>query len=327
MRCQRCGKDISPLRQLTDREFCSPECRKRGPRASASAIRGLDYEDDLFLINSHDPEVKPQSKASNGAMALVVVVILGVMVMARLYLPERAGGPSPLAVAAPTTSPSVGDDARGTTRNTSSNGWIYWLQNHMPGEKPLRVKTDFASSRLTDWIGSGQGWTVKNGAVSPGKLRLWKPTLDARDYELQFRMEIAKKGLGWAYRAQDAQNFYATKLLISRPGEMSGVTLLRYGMMNSQPFAKAEMPLPVILQHGQPYNISVLVDGNRFTTLIDGHVVDEWSDNRLRAGGVGFFADDGEQALINWADFSERKGWLNKWLSATFFVPPGMPLP
>jgi len=322
MRCQRCGKEISPLRQLTDREFCGESCRKRGARASASELRDLEYHEDPFWQAQHGQSQKNQ-KASNTALAAVVLGIIAVLVGARIWLPDGpTGGNSPLATTAPSTLPSIGDDDRDAIRLNRGSRWA-WLQNVLPGERPLRMKSDF-SAKLTDWVGTGQDWSVRNGVLQPGKLRLWKPTVTAKDYQLQFRAGIEKKALGWAFRAAGTDSYYASKILLTKPGEVSGASILHYGMDRSQSFGRSELPLPVALQKDKRYLITLLVDGNRFTTLIDGHVVDEWSDNRLKSGGVGFFTDDGEQAAVDWADFRETKGWLSRFLAATWLLPPGM---
>lgn len=329
MRCQRCGKPISPLRQLTDREFCCEGCRKRGPRASASMMRDLEFEEDPFWESTPSglPKQPQQSKSSNTALAGAVFGVLAAMLGLRVMFPDsNSGGPSPLATAAPTTLPSAGNDRDLARRSSFSNSWASWLQSHMPGEQPLQVKSDFRS-RLSEWTGGAGGWSWNGNAVTPGKLRLWKPTLSSKDYDLQFRASIERKGMGWAFRARDTDNYYATKILLSRPGEISGASIVRYGVMNSWTFDRMELPLPVALQRDRRYNITAMVRGNRFTTLIDGHVVDEWSDSKLRSGGVGFFSDEGDSSAIEWADFREQKGWLSRWLSASLFIPPNLMVP
>lgn len=323
MRCQRCGKAISPLRQLTDSEFCSEGCRKRGPRASASMMRDLEFEEDPFWESTHSGAHKqPTHKSSNTALAGIVFGVLAAMAGLRMMYPDsNAGGPSPLASAAPITSPSSADDHTLDRRTGMTSTWAGWLQSHLPGEQPLRVRSDFRS-RLSEWTGGASGWSWSGKAVVPGKLRLWRPTLSSKDYELQFRASIERKGMGWAFRARDTDNYYATKILLAGPGEGSGASILRYGVMNSWTFDRTELPLPVQLQRDRRYNITAMVRGDRFTTLIDGHVVDEWSDSRLKSGGVGFFADEGDSSAIEWADFREQKGWLSRWLSASLFIPP-----
>ncbi|MBI5282892.1 MAG: hypothetical protein HY858_14500 [Candidatus Solibacter usitatus] len=289
-------------------------------------MRDMEFEADPYWQDTNGLQ-KQQSKTSSTAMATMLLGVTALMVAARFWMPESAVGSSPLAVTAPSTRPSAGgNDDLNADRTGEENGWVIWLQNHLPGEKPVRVKSDF-QAKWDEWIGPSAGWSIQDGLVHPGKLRLWKPTLQARDYEMQFRAGIEKKGLSWVYRAQDAQNYYATKIVLIKPGEASGASLIRYGVRAAQPFARSELPLPVALQQERTYNIKVVVNGSRFTTLLEGRVIDQWSDTKLLAGGVGFFADEGESSTIEWAEFKERKGWLSRWAAAAFFLPPSLSLP
>ncbi|MBI5086898.1 MAG: hypothetical protein HZB13_20160 [Acidobacteria bacterium] len=288
-------------------------------------LRDMEFEADPYW-HEHNGVQKQQNKTSNTALATMLLGVTALMVAARFWMPESAVGSSPLVATAPSTRPSAGgNDDVNAGRTGEENGWVIWLQNHLPGEKPVRVKSDF-QAKLDEWIGPATGWSMQDGLVRPGKLRLWKPTLQARDYEMQFRAGIEKKGLSWVYRAQDAQNYYATKIILSKPGEVSGASLVRYGVSAAQTFAKSELPLPMALQQQRTYNIKVVVNGSRFTTLLEGRVIDQWSDTKLLAGGVGFFADEGESAAIESAEFRERKGWLARWAAATFFLPPSAPM-
>lgn len=324
MRCQRCGKEISPLRQLTDRAFCSEDCKKRGPRASASVLRDLEFDDDPFWVAAHTQANKPQPKTSGMAVGVVVVGLVGAIMIARVMFPETGGavgGASPLARVAPTTMPDSVED-RGKPGEQS--GWMSgWLQKHLPGARPVEAKMDFAR-QTGDWVGNAAGWMQRGGAVRPGRLRLWKPTIETRDYEVEFSAAIEKKAMGWAFRAKDTNTYYATKIILQRPGLLSGASILRYGVKDREIFGRVELPLPTVLERARDYQITMLVEGDRFTTLIDGRMVDEWTDGRLKAGGVGFFADEGESSTLKWASFREKKGLLSRFMSANLFLPPGV---
>ena len=110
MRCQRCGKQVSPLRQLTDRAFCSEPCKKKGPRASASVLRDLEFEEDPFWKSAAGQTPKQQSKTSNATLAGLVVGLMVAMIGARYYFPEPASGPNPLASSLPTSRPSLSNE-------------------------------------------------------------------------------------------------------------------------------------------------------------------------------------------------------------------------
>lgn len=324
MRCQRCGREISPLRLLTDRDFCSERCRKKGARASAWFLRDAEYEADPLWESASEDSTKPKPKGSNGMMAVVMVGLVGALITAKLVFPDDSaarGGPSPVARSAPTTLPASANEEQ--RRLSEDSGLLAWLENRLPGASPVRAKVDFRSS-LGEWAGSGKGWVVREGSARVGELRLWKPTLATRDYEFEFEGVVERKGMSWVYRAADTQDYYATRIQIARPGAVSGATIIRYGVESGQMFARAELPLPVALERNRPYRVATLVAGSRFTTLIDGKVVDEWSDPRLVKGGVGFFAADGEKSVLRWATFRERKSLWDRFASANLLLAPGL---
>jgi hypothetical protein len=60
------------------------------------------------------------------------------------------------------------------------------------------------------------------------------------------------------------------------------------------------------------YRIQVIVRGGDFTVLTQGQVVDFWSDNRLRHGGVGFFCNRGEHARLSWVEVSHQYDALGR---------------
>ncbi len=324
MRCQRCGREISPLRLLTDRDFCSERCRKKGPRASAWFLRDAEYDSGPVFETPAADTTKPQPKNSNGMMAVAMVGLIGALVVAKLVFPDDSaarGGPSAVAGAAPITSPER-ERAEGP-RVGEPGGVAEWLDSHLPGRTAIRAKVDFNTS-LGEWAGSARGWVVKDGVARVGDLRLWKPTLNTRDYEFEFEGVVERKGVSWVYRAGDTSTYYATRIHILRPGAVSGAVIERYGVEGGQTFARTELPIPLALNRNQPYRIATLVAGPRYTTLIDGKVVDEWSDPRLVKGGVGFFAADGEQAVLRWASFRERKSIWDRFASANLLFAPGI---
>jgi hypothetical protein len=324
MRCQRCGKPISPLRQLADREFCSDEHRSRGALASASAIRDLEFESDpWFQENREQEKVKP--KSSNASLGVVLFVGLMLIFAARSYLPgdTAAGGPAPIASAQPKMT-------TGHPIDREQGGIGAWLENVIPGQKGIQRTEEFKSG-FTDWVSAsaatGSSWTLRDGAVHPATLKLWKPTLGTSNYDVEFEGQIEKRAVSWAFRALDAKNYYATKIVLNRPGEASGASIVRYMVENAKLSKPTTLPLPIVLSKDDSYLISFSAQGNRFSTYIDGHLIDEWRDGRFRAGGVGFFGEDGESAAVRWVKFKEHKGFLSRVFATIFFFPPGMELP
>jgi hypothetical protein len=67
------------------------------------------------------------------------------------------------------------------------------------------------------------------------------------------------------------------------------------------------------------YRIRTEVRGDDFTTSVQGVVVDHFSDDRLKSGGVGFFSNHGEQARLRWVEVSHQYDMLGQIFS---FITP-----
>src|ERR1700722_965542 len=150
------------------------------------------------------------------------------------------------------------------------------------------------------------------GFVQPGPLAIFKPTLDLSDYHFEFLGEIDQKALGWAFRAEDLNNYYAMKFVVEKPGPLPQVHIVRYAMINGKEGPHVDKPLPMTVRSDMLYRIQVIVRGSDFTVLTQGQVVDFWSDNRLRHGGVGFFCNRGEHARLSWVEVSHQYDALGR---------------
>ena len=168
---------------------------------------------------------------------------------------------------------------------------------------------------LASWEGKGfaKTWAYdKEGFVRPGRLALYKPSHDMSDYKVEFLTQIERKSVGWVFRAEDEQNYYAMKLAVTEPGPRPLVALVRYAVVDGKRESHGETPLQVMMHNNQPYRVSVDVKGNRFLTSIEGQVVDSWSDDRLKSGGVGFFAEGSEKARVYWLKVTKNSDFLGK---------------
>jgi hypothetical protein len=151
-----------------------------------------------------------------------------------------------------------------------------------------------------------------SGFVRPGPLAVFKPTIDLTDYRFEFLAEIDQKALGWAFRAEDLNNYYAMKFVVVKPGPMPLVHIVRYAVINGKEGPHIDKPLPMTVRTDMLYRIQVNTRGGDFTILAQGQVVDFWSDNRLQHGGVGFFCNRGERARLRWVEVSHQYDALGR---------------
>ena len=150
------------------------------------------------------------------------------------------------------------------------------------------------------------------GFVRPGPLAVFKPTLDLTDYRMEFLAEIDQKAIGWAFRAEDLNNYYAMKFVVVRPGPLPLVHIVRYAVINGKEGPHVDKPLPITVRNDMLYRIEVNAQGGDFTIMAQGQVVDFWSDNRLQHGGVGFFSNRGERARLRWVEVSHQYDALGR---------------
>jgi hypothetical protein len=168
---------------------------------------------------------------------------------------------------------------------------------------------------LASWEGKGfaKSWAYdKEGFVRPGHLALYKPSHDMSDYRMEFLTQIEHKSVGWVFRAEDEQNYYGMKLAVTEPGPRPLVALIRYAVVDGKRESHGEQPLQVMMHNNRPYRVSVDVKGNQFLTSIEGQVVDSWSDDRLKSGGVGLFSEGSEKARVYWLKVTKNSDFLGK---------------
>jgi len=193
-------------------------------------------------------------------------------------------------------------------------------------QAPETEFSDDFRSGLEGWtsaIGSAaDGWAWEGTYARPAGLRLWKPTLDMTDYQLVFQGEIEAGAMSWAFRASGSDNHYATKLVLETASANHRSEISRYSMVDGEPQGRVALPLPFRIETGVPYEVRVLVERDTFSTTINGQVVDTWHDARHQRGGVGFFSDPGERALIDWVRVSDGQGFLDRLFSFSLLVAP-----
>jgi hypothetical protein len=171
-----------------------------------------------------------------------------------------------------------------------------------------------------DWIAPS-----RPGLIRPGSIRIWDRSTTLQNYQLEFEGALEKKSLSWAFRATSAANYYATKVVITKPGPLPNASLVRYVMMNGREWDRVQLPLPVTLQRGQNYRVRVSVENDHFITFLDGKVISSWTDRRLQHGGVGFFADEDDPQDVAWVSLSERDTFLGRMLAHfSLIVMPGV---
>ncbi len=193
-----------------------------------------------------------------------------------------------------------------------------------PIEKIRRAIQSRAAAELSDTFRGMEAWGAaaaalpagwsrhSDGYMRTGELALYHPSLNFTDYRLEFFGEIENKGMGWVVRASDPQNYYGMKFKVMEPGLRPTLAMVHYPVVGGKQGERVETPLGVMIHNRTPYHVAVDVKGNRVTTSIEGEEVDSWTDDRLKAGGVGFFSDAGESAHLYWMKITKNQDWLGR---------------
>ena len=211
------------------------------------------------------------------------------------------------------------------------DGFFQQMVNKLPSGTPTISKKETFASGWNQWQGgsaSAAGWSFDSGLIRPGDLKIWKDSVSLVNYRLQFEGKIDRRGMSWAFRAPNLQNYYATKISIGGKGKNTETAeIVRYFVQDGKPGEREVLPIPMSLRSSEFFRVDVKIKDNRFTTSIDGRVVDVWQDNRFRTGGVGFFNEKGELSALKWVALSEADTFVEKmksFLYLSYIIPPPM---
>ena len=326
--CFLCGKKIGFLRSLTDQQYCSSEHRREARFASAQVLRDED-ELETWVIEKSKNKKKtfgmPGATAGQTASIFAFLTVGGLLVAA-IYLPSPGTSYPPPMSLSPESKVGflqrTGDAISAAVRSSA----------------PVTLHHDFHTG-LGDWAtvalkGGGnvddpRNWIASASApelIRPGSLRLWTKSVSLQNYQMEFMGQMEKKSLSWAFRATDQNNYYAAKLVMTKPGPIPNASLVRYVVMNGREWPRVQTSLPLTIERGVNYRVRMTVQDDTFVAYVNGQAVGKWSDTRLRHGGVGFFSDDEDSQQISWVNLSERDSFMGKLLAhfSFFVVPPGL---
>jgi hypothetical protein len=158
----------------------------------------------------------------------------------------------------------------------------------------------------------GAGWISEWASDAAGssrgrQLSLYRPSISMSDYNLEFLGRIERRSLGWVFRAADSSNYYAAKIESAEPGT-SRLAITRFAVVNGVEGPHFQRPLAVTPGPGQMLKVKLEARGPRFTIWISNRLVEDWEDDQLKSGGLGFLNERGELGQIGSMQISFPKG-------------------
>jgi hypothetical protein len=195
-------------------------------------------------------------------------------------------------------------------------GSIAWVRQGLARRAAIEV-TDHFREGMQGWGASATnaappaGWSRnKDGYTVPGALALFRPSLNFKDYRLEFFGQIENKGMSWSVRSKDPNNYHAMKVAVVEAGLRPFVALLHWDVIDGKAGRESRTPLNIMVHNNRPMQVAVNVEGDHLVTSIDGEEVDTFTNETLRAGGIGFFAEANERARLYWVRVSRNDDFL-----------------
>jgi hypothetical protein len=178
--------------------------------------------------------------------------------------------------------------------------WLGW------GGKSKQTVTNSAVS--ADGSGPsiilGEGGWVEGWAGDPSnshsgrQITLYRPSIKLSDYRIEFQGTIETQSIGWVFRAADPGNYYALKLMAVSAGLTPKLALFKYLVINGRQTQVGRVPIDLTLRTDSVFKVRTDVRGPQFSTYIQGQQVDVWTDDQLKAGGVGFLNERDERGKV-----------------------------
>lgn len=296
--CLYCRRRIGLLRLFVDRNYCCDLHEQLMRKVSSRAAR----DHDLVPSEWESFRQRYMQRRQSGwemilAAGMVAAILLGVS-----YTDKKAYGTN--------------------STTTFSNKLQDWGEQLRTSRN--RHQWDFQGG-FSDWLPTGpsrESWKLESGTVRPAGLRIWESSRELSNYRFEFAGRIERKSLTWVYRASDGDNYHATKVVLAgKPGSMRA-DLVRWTVIDGAASTRTKLPLPVPLRAERTYRIRTEVKEDSFTTFINGQLVDHWTDDRLKRGGVGFVSEKGETSEILWAEVAAPESSVGRVLSHLGFFAP-----
>ncbi len=189
------------------------------------------------------------------------------------------------------------------------------FQKNLKLRASVAFEEDFHSG-LSQWSGRrnwASSWGYDStGLVRAGQMAIYKPSENLTDYYFEITTSLDRRSVGWIYRAKDLENYYASRLVVTRPGPVPTIALERYAVINGKATKVQQIAIPTSSRGDTIFTIAVQATGNTFTTYWQGQIVDSYSDDKLSSGGVGLYAPRGEESRIFRVSVTHNNDWFGR---------------
>ena len=143
----------------------------------------------------------------------------------------------------------------------------------------------------------------------PGRLMsVYEPSREETDYRIEFGWVPDANGVGWVFRSRDADDYYAVRLRLIKPGAKLVLAAEHFSVSRGEESVHSRKVIPLVNNSGL---VQVRMDaiGPSFTLSLQDSPVDTWTDARLDSGALGFYEENGQRPAVQALRFTFiRKG-------------------
>jgi len=165
-----------------------------------------------------------------------------------------------------------------------------------PKPADLRMEEHFESG-CGNWVGDVADWRLDAAGARTGSLALFAPSIELIDYELEFLVRVEKFSITWVFRAAELSDYYRAVLRVNPKG---GYLFERTTVIGGVAEPVVSKPVTVSSNARTALAVRTVVKGKDFAVFLEGQAVDQWSDDRLPIGGVGFGSAPDDRARLYW---------------------------
>ena len=128
-------------------------------------------------------------------------------------------------------------------------------------------------------------------------MSVYEPSREEADYRIQFGWVPDANGVGWVFRTRDANDYYAVRLRLIKPGASLVLAAEHFSVWNGEESVHSRKIIPLVNNSGL---VQVRMDaiGTSFTLSLQDAPVDTWTDARLDAGALGFYQENGQRPAV-----------------------------
>ncbi len=152
-----------------------------------------------------------------------------------------------------------------------------------------------------DWTGGVDDWCVDAAGVRTGSLALFRPSMDMRDYEMEFLARIENQSVTWVFRAANLNDYYIASIGTAPGG---GYEFWRGTVTGGIQGSIEAVPLRNSPKGKTAVTVRLRAAGKEFSVWVDGQRIGAWTESRFSSGGIGFIGAPDDRARIYWVRLS-----------------------